>query len=200
MAMELMTGHWDGYTTNHNNYRLYFDSKSNKAHFIPHGMDQVFGDGSIIDYPSSIVSSVVMQNAEWRTRYRERVGEFLPKFSPAEELNKRVDMVNERLSRVLTLINPQAARDHESRVKQLKERLIAHADHLVRQHSQPDPRPKEFDESGRLLLTDWRQVSESPDAKLELVDLPKGIKAYSIQCGPKSACNSSWRCKTLLAK
>lgn len=202
MAMEMMVGHWDGYTANHNNYRLYFDSKSNKAHFLPHGMDQVFGDpnASIINYPSSIVSSAVMQNGEWRARFRERVTELLKLFSPTDGLLKRIDTVNERVRPVLMRISPQAAQEHDENVKRLKERIVARVENLTRQKDQPDPAPREFDSDGKLFLANWYPVSESPDAKLEILDLPKGPKAFSILCGKKSTCNASWRCKEFLSK
>jgi hypothetical protein len=97
-------------------------------------------------------------------------------------------------------MNPQSAIDHDARVNHLKERLVARVANLIQQQSQPDPQPQEFDASGRLNLVNWNPVSETPDAKLEIVELPRGPKSYSILCGPKSPCNSSWRCKTLLAK
>lgn len=202
MAMELMVGHWDGYTANHNNYRLYFDSKTNKAHFLPHGMDQVFGDpnASIINYPSSIVSSAVMQNGEWRARFRERVTELLKLFSPTDGLLKRIDTVHERIRPVLMRISPQAAQEHDQNVKHLKDRIIARVESLLRQKDQPDPAPREFDSEGKLLLTNWYPVSETPDTKLEILDLPKGPKTFSILCGKKSTCNASWRCKEFLSK
>ena len=202
MAMEMMIGHWDGYTLNHNNYRLYFDPTTNQAHFLPHGMDQVFNDpnASIINFPSSIVGSIVMMNGEWRARFRERVGELLELFSPTDKLLKRIDVAHARLRPVLFKMNPQTASDHDGRVNRLKERISARVENLLKQQSQPDPKPRDFDDDGRLKLTDWTPVSESPDAKLEVVQLPKGIRAYSIRCGAKSPCNASWRCKTLLAK
>src|SRR5690606_26585600 len=43
-ALELLTGHWDGYTQNRNNYRLYHNPETEKFVFIPHGMDQLFRD------------------------------------------------------------------------------------------------------------------------------------------------------------
>ncbi len=44
MAIEMMCCHWDGYVSNRNNYRIYFSSNTNRAHFFPHGMDQMFQD------------------------------------------------------------------------------------------------------------------------------------------------------------
>lgn len=42
-GMEELTGHWDGYTDNLNNYYIYRDPVSEKFHFIPWGADASFG-------------------------------------------------------------------------------------------------------------------------------------------------------------
>ncbi|MCY2966927.1 MAG: CotH kinase family protein [Planctomycetota bacterium] len=202
MAMEMMVGHWDGYTLNHNNYRVFFSTGTGQAYFIPHGMDQVFGDpnASVINLPSSIVGAAVMHNRDWRARYRERLRELLPLFSPADDIQKRVDTIHARLRPVLLKMGAQVAADHNPKVKDLKARLVARATNLTQQQSLPDPRPRDFDESGRLVLTDWKPVSETPDAKLELVELKNGPQAYSIQFLAKGRCNASWRSKASLGK
>src|SRR5262245_59069008 len=41
-AMEILVGHWDGYTIHTNNFRLYHDPVGNKMHFITHGLDWAF--------------------------------------------------------------------------------------------------------------------------------------------------------------
>src|SRR5439155_403236 len=43
MAMEVMTGHRDGYCLARNNFRIYHDLDTDKIIFLPHGMDQLFG-------------------------------------------------------------------------------------------------------------------------------------------------------------
>lgn len=201
MAMETMTGHWDGYTLSRNNYRLYFDPKSQKAHFLPHGMDQMFGDpnASILDFPEPIVASAVMRNSEWRAKYRERINQLLPLFAPPVRLLEQVDIGLNRLQPILAAIDPDLARNHLDRVNELKERLIARAENLIQQSQDADPKPLEFDENGQLALNDWHPESECEDAVIELVDLPEEKKAYSILCGPSEQCIASWRCKILLA-
>ena len=204
MAMEMMLGHWDGYTLQHNNYRLFFDIQTGKGTFLPHGMDQVFGDpnASVINLPSSIVAAAVMGNRVWRGRYRERVRELLPLFHPADDLLRRVDQVHARLRPVLERISVQAAKDHDQQVQGLKSRLTARGEGLVKQQDLPDPGPRDFDATGRLVLTEWNPVSETPDAKLEVVAVNKLVpKAYSISYQSKTGrCNSSWRCKVPLRK
>jgi hypothetical protein len=202
MAMELMTCHWDGYTQNSNNYRLYFNPTDKKAHFFPHGMDQMFGDpgASILEYPGPIVSSTVMQNSEWRAKYRKRVASLLPLFDPADKLQARVDVLRDRLQPVLAAIDPQIARDHVDRVKELNDRLAARAESLKEQNERHDPDPAEFDENGMLKLADWYTASESEDAVIEEIDLPGDMRAYTILCGPSGQCVASWRRKVILMR
>jgi len=201
MAMELMTCHWDGYTQNTNNYRIYFNPADNKAHFLPHGMDQMFGDpnASILDPPGAIVSSTVMQNPEWRARYREQIRELLPLFNPPDKLHKRIDFLRSRLQPVLAAIDPQLAREHAERANGFKEQIAARAASLKEQSEREDPKPPEFDENGNMYLADWYTASESEDAAVEEVELGKQM-VYWIACGPSGQCVASWRRKVLLAK
>ncbi|MDP7047843.1 MAG: CotH kinase family protein, partial [Verrucomicrobiota bacterium] len=43
-AAEVLVGHWDGYVSNKNNYFVYLDSKSERLHFLPWGLDQLATD------------------------------------------------------------------------------------------------------------------------------------------------------------
>lgn len=43
LAVEALTGHWDGYSFNQNNYYLYENSSSKKIEFIPYDVDNTFG-------------------------------------------------------------------------------------------------------------------------------------------------------------
>lgn len=201
MAMELMMCHWDGYTPNKNNYRIYFNPTDNKAHFLPHGMDQMFGDPNapILEMPGAIVSSTVMLNPEWRARYRKRINELLPLFNP-NKLNVRVEFLRRRLQPVLASMDPQLARDHAGRARELKERITARAASLKEQSQRDDPKPPEFDENGKMHLADWMPASESEDAAIEYVELENEKKAYWIQCGESGRCVASWRRRMLLPK
>jgi hypothetical protein len=202
MAMELMMCHWDGYTQNKNNYRIYFNPADNKARFLPHGMDQMFGDpgASILDPPGAIVSSTVMQNPEWRARYRDRIRELLPLFDPPSKLQTRVDYLRRRLLPTLSAIDPNLAREHAGRVREFKDRIAARAASLKEQSERDDPKPPEFDENGNLHLDGWNAVSENEDAVIEEVELEGEKKAYSIACGPGGQCVASWRRRVILAK
>ncbi len=73
-ALELMMSHWDGYVQNRNNYRVYFRPDDKRALFLPHGMDQMFGDPgySVFHVPGALVASAVLQNPDWKIKYRQR--------------------------------------------------------------------------------------------------------------------------------
>lgn len=200
MALELMTCHWDGYTKNRNNYRIYFDPSDGKARFLPHGMDQMFSDPgfSVLDAPEPIVSSAVMQNPAWRKLYRQRLEKLLPIYS-ADNLVKRLDAVRDKLQPVLAAISQDADRNHAERCRELRERLVARAANLREQVRQRDPGPVEFDDQGRLALEDWEPRQETDDTKLERVET-EGRVEYVIETGPSGRCVASWRCKVLLAQ
>lgn len=204
-AIELMTGHWDGYCREKNNYRLYFDAASHKAYFLPHGMDQMFGDpgASILERPEAIVATAVMQNPEWRAQFRDRIRKLLPLFDPPDKLLSQVDRMEQRVRPVLEEIDPPQADVCAERVNDLRERLAARAANLREQSEQPDPpppRPLEFSDEAGIELADWQPASESEDAIVEVIELPDDRAAYLIRCGPGGQCIASWRRTVLLSR
>lgn len=205
-ALELMTGHWDGYCLNRNNYRVYFEPGSGKAYFLPHGMDQMFGDpnASILDWPGALIAASVMENPEWREKYRAELRKRLPLFSPADALTKRVDEIAPRLRKALEESDPNAGPGFDERIADLKNRLTERARSLVEQMEYPDPGPPgppvplAFDGENGIELFDWEPHSESEDAGLEVVAIADERNAYAIRCGDSGQCIASWRRTVLL--
>jgi spore coat protein H len=130
VALERMTAHWDGYADNANNYRIYFappappEGALSKAVFLPHGLDQIFGDGgySLFHVPGTIAGSAVLSQREWHERYRERVKKLLPLFAPSR-LHPEIDAAHARLQPVLAEIDEHQAAHHAERVRELKDRV-----------------------------------------------------------------------------
>jgi hypothetical protein len=205
MALELMTCHWDGYTPNKNNYRIFFDPATKKAHFLPHGMDQMFQDPGypLLQWPGSIVAAAVMQNPAWREQFRQRVKELLPQFS-AEALQAKIDKLDKPLPVVFRAMGEETAAQHVEAVRQLKERVVARAAALREQITQPDPGPApepsplEFNEEGVAEIADW-YPHEPEDAKLEPIESEGGVQLL-IEVGPGEHCLASWRQRVLLAQ
>lgn len=203
MALELMMCHWDGYTANKNNYRIYFDPATTQARFLPHGMDQMFQDPGFPVWmqPGSLVAASVMQNPQWRQRYHERVKELLPQFS-TEALQAKVDSLDKRLLPAFKAMGAEAERQHAEAVRQLKERLVARAAVLREQMTQPDPGPSpeptplEFNEQGLAELHDW-YPHEPGDNKLEPVETDGKVELL-IEVGPSGQSLAAWRQRVLL--
>jgi spore coat protein CotH len=199
-ALELMTCHWDGYSLNRNNYRVYFDPNSKRMVILPHGMDQMFGDpnASILVNPAASIPQAILSNPEWRAAYRDRIGELLPLFSPPDRVLKRVDEVHARIRPVLNEWNAGAARDLDNQVRHLKERIAARAKSLVEQNNVPEPRPLKFDAEGVAKVVGWKAKTENADAKLDEPVRAGKSKVYVIEAGPSGRCVASWRAKVLL--
>lgn len=202
MAVELMTCHWDGYCINRNNYRIYFHPTDGKAHFLPHGMDQMFGDigMSIIDFPPALVPTAIMQNAEWRKNYRQRLRDLMPLFVPAEGLQQQVDKLHERLKPVVQKMGEEQLQHFNERVADFRQRLHERAEHIKRQIDEPDPQPLTFDKNGRALLRDWYERVEDGNVQVERRPIEGEAKQLLIRKIDGEQFIASWRSRVLLEK
>jgi hypothetical protein len=202
MALELLNCHWDGYCQARNNYWFYFDPKTGKVQFFPHGMDQMFGDANfnVLGVPGSMVANAVMTNPEWRGRYRDRLSELIKLYSPPDRLLARVDEVHARLRPVFAEINAGAASNFDGQVKQVKDRLINREKSLLRQNAVVEARPLHFGPEGIAPVTRWEAHPETPDARLEKPESLAGTKggALTITTGPGGRCVASWRTRVIL--
>jgi hypothetical protein len=202
MALELMNCHWDGYCQARNNYRFYFDPKSGKIQFFPHGMDQMFGDTNfnVLGTPGAMVANAVMSNPEWRGRYRDRLSELLGLYAPPDKLLARVEEVHVRLRPAFAEINAGAANNFDNQVKQVKDRLTARAKSLIQQNATVEARPLRFGPDGIAPITRWEPRLETADAKLEKPASVPGATggALTINTGPGGRCIASWRTKVIL--
>ena len=98
-AVEVLTGHWDGYALNLNNFYLYQSPLSGKLNFIPWGADSAFGDRSpfisyeppVSVYAESLLCRRLYHDPEARKRYRGVMGEVLDSAWNKEELLREVD-------------------------------------------------------------------------------------------------------------
>jgi spore coat protein H len=199
IAFELLTCHWDGYARNRNNYRVYFEPTSKKAYFLPHGMDQMFGNTGegVFDIPGSIVCQGVLNVPDFRNRYEKKLRALIAQFSPAEPWLARIDEVQKRLQPALTAIHPDRARHQQERANDFKNRLVARASNLQEQLKNR-PVPVEFDAAGALAIKDWHPEMETPDSKLSGGKSPDGRDALLIEAGASGRCVASWRAKVLL--
>ena len=204
MAMELMLCHWDGYTGNKNNYRVYFDpAKGGKLRFLPHGMDQLFGDANfpIWGDPPAMVPASVMKYPDFRKAYRDRLTKLRPLF---DEKNTAA-IIDRAMARLGPAAKGQGGdnleRHHMELGRQMKERLRERAkslDRLIREIPQP-MEPLAFDASGvgRLNPGDWFPQKVTEDARVTRLESGGFLE---IAVGPSKDCIASWRHRVLLPK
>lgn len=201
VAFEMMTCHWDGYTVNKNNYRIYFDPKDGRARFLPHGMDQMFGDPGfpLFEYPPTIVAGAVMHHPEWRARYRKIIEESIPLFE-ANRLSERLDLVTSRVQPIAAQLGDEFLNAFNERGREFRERVVARHPALKEHLQNGEPMPMEFDESNPVELADWYPAQETGDTQIEDLEPETDQRRYSILVGESNDCVASWRRRVLLAQ
>lgn len=110
-AMEILVGHWDGYSTNTNNFYVYQDPATDLVHFLPWGIDAILeGDHPFgATYPNSVMARSALPRRlylldEGRERYMSRLRELLDiawdEGALAAETDRMADLVAPYVSQV----------------------------------------------------------------------------------------------------
>ena len=146
MAMEVIVCHWDGYCMNQNNYRVFHDLGANKMVFIAHGMDQMFGMGtmrlggekSTADCPifpplRGLVADAVMSTPEGHGLYLARLGQLYTNLFRVDVLLKTVDELSSVVRNVIAESGPQSTRAYQRQVDALKAHIDERGKSLARQ-------------------------------------------------------------------
>jgi hypothetical protein len=165
MAMEVLLVHWDGYTMNRNNFRIYNDRDADRLVFLPHGMDQMFGvfrsspTSSITPHMKSLVSRAVIEVPEGRRRYLERMGQLLTNVFKVSLLTNRVEELAEEVRPALA-DDPGALVEFNYAVKGLVTRMTQRAVSVDRQLKEPQ-QSLPFDSAGEAKLASWKPQRDS---------------------------------------
>ena len=167
MALEVMLCHWDGYCMNQNNYRLFHDLGANRIVFIAHGMDQMFGTGTMrlggeqssADCPifpplRGAVADAVMTTPEGRRLYIARLGQLYTNLFHVDVLLKRVDELSSVVRSAMTNLGPRPAVDYQREVDDLKAHIEQRDKSLARQLAEAS-RPRDPRRSEPIHLTGW---------------------------------------------
>src|SRR5260221_10689262 len=165
VAMEVMLAHWDGYSMNRNNFRIFDDLSANRLVFLPHGMDQMFGvfrstpTSTITPHMKSLVSRAVLEVPEGRRRYLERMSQLLTNVFKVEMLTNRVHQMASQLGPLL-VSNPGSLMNFAFSVDSLISRMAQRAT-SVGQQLQEANRPLAFGAAGEAKLAGWRSQWDS---------------------------------------
>lgn len=135
LAMETILWHWDGYTLNRNNFRIFHDRDSDRMVFLPHGLDQILNrsPGSLIPPAQGLVARSVLEIPETRRLYQERITQLTADVFRAGAITNRIYEVADSIGGVLAEKNPQAATAHRRQVDGFSRRIQQRASGLSRQ-------------------------------------------------------------------
>jgi hypothetical protein len=149
-AMEILVGHWDGYTIHTNNYRLYHDPGSDKMVFITHGLDWAFRRPNISIQPplKSLVGRAVFQTSEGPKLFRERIGTLYTNVF-------RVAVITNRMEQALTKLRSAGLTSDEfAKVERttasIRERIQLRGVRVAEQLAGKEPPQTKFDASSLL--------------------------------------------------
>lgn len=139
LALENIMCHWDGYSFNRNNYRIYENPETGKFHFILHGMDQMFSDAnwSIQRDPGAQLGSIIWRRPEARERYYQILADIGEKVLKPIDWPARVEEHARRLATALEAKNPDQARDYAQRASGMTRQVEARVAGVRRQLEAP---------------------------------------------------------------
>jgi hypothetical protein len=100
-SMEVITGHWDGYAGNRNNYLAYHDPTSGQFSFVPWGTDgsfqriQIFNaaNTNVAVLAESAIANRLYEHPEGRALYLSRLRELFDRLWDEEELIAETDRI-----------------------------------------------------------------------------------------------------------
>lgn len=203
LAMEILTCHWDGYSLNRNNYRLFHDLGTGRLIFMPHGMDQMFSwpenrfrtDDSIYQTMNGFISQAVLTTPEGGRLYRERLGTLHTNVVNAEKIVARARELAARIRPTLEAYSPHLARNHDSAVDYLCERITRRSESV---HSQltAASKPLAF-ENGVAYLSQWHRASPGRGRALRMDAVDEG-GSQMLGIRASRGGTGSWRTRVLL--
>ena len=205
IAIERMLAHWDGYTHNRNNYRVYIPAPPGKARLIPHGMDQVFVDPAFpIDGDAvGVLAATVLRNPEWRSAYRAEVTKQIAAFDPVA-LVKKVQVVQARLQAGLKKVSAELARQQGQQARDLYRRIRLRARSMREMVAQPappvppEPAPLVFKGNEARIADKWIEAAETEGAIHEEVEIGGAMwKRLACPASPERTV-ASWRSTVIL--
>lgn len=132
MAMEVIVGHWDGYSIGRNNFRIFHDVSTDRMVFLPQGLDQTFQRKNIGAMPgmSGLVAKAVLEVPEFKQRFQARERELLANTLQTDVWVKRLREVAARVRRELAESSPSTAESYLSRAASYRRRIQQRLDAL----------------------------------------------------------------------
>ncbi|MEY5026074.1 MAG: hypothetical protein RLZZ244_1602 [Verrucomicrobiota bacterium] len=198
LVLENILCHWDGYSFNRNNYRMYENPDTGRFHFFLHGMDQTLGDPnwSLWRAPQASVGVILWRKPEVRARYEALAKEICETvLFPGEWPEKTMQMGN-RLKTALAAANPDAAKAYEGLIPQARDRIRARIDSLKKQLKSGNPF-KKFETDSVIALAPFEWVAQAENAQADPADFENRQCLHIKATGDAKG---SWRLPVFLPK
>jgi spore coat protein H len=194
MAVEVIACHRDGYCLARNNFRIYHDPGADRLVFLPHGMDVLFGraDATIRPAMSGRVAKALLETADGRRRYRERLATLKTNAFDVPGLHREADAL---LARLQPLLTKHEARELAEAITAVKQQIAARRRSLDQQLTEPGPEPLRFT-AGVARPVNWAPVDVPADARLDQRAAPDGRQSLHLRAGAMTS--ASWRSKERL--
>ena len=124
-AVEVFTGHTDGYCLGTNKYRIYHDPSADRMVFLPHGLENAFvkADGPLQPEWRGLVARAVLDSPEGRRLYREKMSRLLTSAFKTDSLQGKIDELATRLRPILAAQDAKLAKATDTAIAQLRERV-----------------------------------------------------------------------------
>jgi hypothetical protein len=198
IAMEVILGHWDGYTLGRNNFRVFHDRNTDRLVFLPHGLDQTLQQQiPIMPKANGSVARALLEIPEARGRYTERVSQLLTNVFNVVAITNHIQDVADRVYRVLEKIDPEEARNYQQLVRQYCRRFPRRVLSIEHQLSFPSG-ASQFDNAGFMAVTNWVQTVDAGKTILTQEQDQAGKTLLHIKTEENGA--ASWRSKVRLER
>jgi hypothetical protein len=162
MAVEALTAHWDGYSRNRNNFRIYAEPVTGRLVFLPNDLDQLFREAghSIFDPgENGLVSKAILQTPQARQLFLRRTCFIATNIFQLTDVSNRVRQTAFRVKEALTSMgDTRTLRDVEARERGLLQALAVRAETARQQALELAKRQARFDKDGACPVTQWTPI------------------------------------------
>ena len=167
-AMQALLVDWDGYGNNRNNYRIYFEPRTGKAIFQPHGMDQLLGNiGKDLEIPGGgLLSRQLFDVPTYRDRFYSEIDRLLRDVFTTEILDAHFKRVGARLMPMIQSL-PQDQREWRSEaIHSFQDRAFRRIE-IAKSRLESQPKPIRFEVGGVTALARWQPRYQRGQVKME---------------------------------
>lgn len=186
-ALQALLVDWDGYGYNRNNYRIYFEPRTGKATFQPHGMDQLLGNiGKDLELPGGgLLSRQLFDVPAYRDRFYAKIDQLLKDVFTKETLDAHFKRVGTRLMPLVQSL-PQDQREWRTEaIHSFQDRAFRRIE-IARSRLESQPKPIRFEAGGVTALARWQPRYQRGQVKIEAAKLGELDTLYIQAQAPDS--------------